>query len=64
MQLYNNAAEKNGWPLYTNMTNYTLANCTVVGLMTGTYGKYPINEASQTVIMEYDNFLSWIQSYI
>jgi hypothetical protein len=37
-----------------------MANCTVAGYFSSTYGKFPSDGLDETIIMEYDNFLQFL----
>ena len=62
--VYNEAAAKNGWPLYSDEDNSSDCICEIVGFLDISYGKYPLNNAENTILMEYDNFLSWLTPYL
>jgi len=34
-----------------------MANCTVAGIFSESYGKFPSDGIDETIIMEYNNFL-------
>jgi hypothetical protein len=40
-----------------------MANCTVAGVFSSTYGKFPSDGLDDTIIMEYDNFLQFLVQY-
>ena len=62
--VYREAAAQNGWPLYFGEDNNADCTCQIVGFLDISYGKYPSGNAENTVLMEYDNFLSWLTPYL
>lgn len=64
METYNVIASLQNWTKYTFVSNTITANCTVVGVLGATYGKYESDSSGSTMIMEYGNFLPFLLSQL
>lgn len=64
METYNVIASLQNWTSYTFVSNTITANCTVVGVLGATYGKYESDSSGSTMIMEYGNFLPFLLSQL
>lgn len=58
---YSAIAEERGLQPFSSSQTYFNVSCEIVGFVNQPYyGKYPTSNAENTVIMEYDNLLSWL----
>lgn len=64
VEQYNAVATLNKWTPYVYVSRIISTQCTVAGILGGTYGKYMNTDIDGTVIMEYENFLPFLEPFV